>query len=323
MSENNSELISVIMPFYNAGEFLTSAVDSILNQSYTNLEFIIINDGSTDGSDKLIDNFSDNRIRYYSVEHKGRVAQLNFGINISKGKLIARMDADDISLPTRLEEEYNFLKNNPEISAVGTSYYRFDNTGKVLFTKIQQSSYENCKFIAPINSPILHPTLLTYREVLMELGGYKVKYEVIDDYDLFNRMIRAGYKISNIEKILFKYRINSAHSDSDVSRLQQKSIYEYGKESRTEEIKLSALNPIPHFQMAILEYYLGKISISRKYLFKTLKLKPSLFSRTLRYLPLTLLGNKMVNYLRRKKILYNISVFIKSKLLIDTNKLGY
>jgi glycosyltransferase involved in cell wall biosynthesis len=323
MSENNSELISVIMPFYNAGKFLAMAIESILNQSYKNLEFIIINDGSTDGSDKLVTAFSDKRIRYYSAEHKGIVAQLNFGIDQSKGKFIARMDADDISHPERLQVEYDFLKANSNVSAVGSSYYRIDEKGNRLYKKRQLITHKECKFIAPINSPLLHPTLLTFKNVLIDLGGYSDNYNGIEDYDLFNRMINAGYKIANIDKYLFSYRLNKSHINSAAEKKQQSSIYSYGRELLKTNIKENEKNYEPYFQLAVLEYYLGKVSLSRKYLFKTLKLKPGSISKVLRYLPLTLLGERIVNYLRRKKILYNFSMFLKSKFSIDTNKMGY
>ncbi len=323
MSENNSELISVIMPFYNAGEFLDSAIESILNQSYKKLEFIIINDGSTDGSDKIIGTYTNPRIKYFSSVHKGIVAQLNFGIEKSKGKFIARMDADDVSQPERLQVEYDFLKANPNISAVGSSYYRIDENGNRLYKKRQLTSHKECKFIAPINSPLLHPTLLTYKKVLNDLGGYSENYNGIEDYDLFNRMINAGYEVSNVDKLLFSYRLKKSHINSTEEQKQQSSIYSYGRELLKSNIKENKKNYESYFQLAVLEYYLGKISLSRKHLFKTLKLKPSLISKVLRYLPLTLLGERVVNYLRRKKILYNISMFLKSKLFIDTNKMGY
>lgn len=112
--------ISVIMSVYNGEKYLREAIDSILNQTFTHFEFIIVNDGSTDKSLNIIKSYNGSRIILVQQENKGLAAALNEGIKIAKGKYIAMMDADDISLPTRLEKQIQFMEAHPEYVAIGS-----------------------------------------------------------------------------------------------------------------------------------------------------------------------------------------------------------
>src|SRR5882672_11542755 len=124
---NNSPLVSVIMTVYNTEKYLTEAVNSILNQSLKDFEFIIIDDGSTDGSAQLLDSFLDPRIRIFkSSENLGLIVQSNKALGLARGKYIARMDSDDISLPTRLATQVAFLESHLEIGLCGTFLAYFD-----------------------------------------------------------------------------------------------------------------------------------------------------------------------------------------------------
>src|SRR5438270_5027187 len=114
-------LVSVVMTVYNAQEYLNMAIDSILNQTYRNLEFIIIDDGSTDNSGHIIEAYNDSRIKYTPQKNRGLAAALNKGIGVARGKYIARMDHDDISYRTRLEKQVEFLENNKGVAMVGAS----------------------------------------------------------------------------------------------------------------------------------------------------------------------------------------------------------
>src|SRR6185369_12980087 len=113
-------LISVVLPVYNGEEYLRESIDSILKQSYSNFEFLILNDGSSDRSEEIIQSYSDPRIKYHKHANCGLAATLNKGIELAKGEYIARQDQDDISLPTRLEKQITFLENHSEYAMVGT-----------------------------------------------------------------------------------------------------------------------------------------------------------------------------------------------------------
>lgn len=130
--------ISVLMSIYNTPEnFLREAIESILNQTYTDFEYIIINDGSTNNVDEVVSSYNDSRIVYVKQENQGLIKSLNTAIAISKGEYLARMDSDDISIATRFEEQINLLENNPQIGVCGTQLEMFGNSQMI--TNIKES----------------------------------------------------------------------------------------------------------------------------------------------------------------------------------------
>jgi glycosyltransferase involved in cell wall biosynthesis len=181
-------LVSVLMPVYNGEEYLNIAIDSILNQTFTNFEFLIINDGSTDNTDNIILSYTDQRIRYIKNEQNLKlIATLNKGILLAKGKYIARMDADDISLPQRLEKQINFLENNPQIGLCGTFMKTLGNTKD--YTIGYEVNSDNIKFRLLFDTHFPHPAAVLRKSVLQE---FKLEYEAefihVEDYVLWNRM---------------------------------------------------------------------------------------------------------------------------------------
>ena len=138
-------IVSVVMSVYNSEKYLPEAIESILNQTYTNFEFIIINDGSTDNSLRIIKEYAnkDKRIIVISRENKGLIFSLNEGIEVSKGKYIIRMDADDISLPNRLKIQLDFMEKNKDIAICGTVAITFDENNNERVWKV----YEDEKMI--------------------------------------------------------------------------------------------------------------------------------------------------------------------------------
>ena len=139
--------ISVIMPVYNSEKYVSFAIKSILNQTYRNFEFIIVNDGSTDNSEKIILLYKDQRIIYRKKEHTGISDTLNFGLKIARGEWIARMDSDDISLSDRLEKQMKYIQNNREISVISTAYAIFKSYKKIQYIIINP---EDDKYIKNI-----------------------------------------------------------------------------------------------------------------------------------------------------------------------------
>ena len=128
--------ISVLMPVFNSERYLKTAIESILNQTFQDFELIIVDDGSTDASENIIRSFESEKIfSYKNAGNIGLIATLNRGIDLCRGKYIARMDADDVSLPTRLEKQFNFLKKNPEYALVGSNAERIDDKNKHLRVK--------------------------------------------------------------------------------------------------------------------------------------------------------------------------------------------
>lgn len=208
--------VSVIMPVFNAGNYISRAIESILNQSLTNFEFLIFNDGSTDESLAIIRSFKDERIKLFNHNiNSGYVTHLNYGIKISRGKYIARMDADDISLPNRLYEQYSFMEENPQFGLVASDINIIDESdkisGKHLYNKILP-----LEWLLIWQNPIAHPTTFFRRALLdkndLLYDGLKMPAE---DYDLWTKLImRTKFRI--LDRPILNYRIltNSAYNSN-------------------------------------------------------------------------------------------------------------
>lgn len=241
---NNAIPITVIMSVYNGEKFLEEAIGSILKQTFSNFEFIIIDDGSEDTSMKIIKNFTDNRISI--IENKkniGLSASLNNGIKLSKGKYIARMDADDISLPERLEKQYNFMERNPNIGIVGAGYHLINDAGERMGTYIYPDNPVTIHWKLLVGPVFPHPTVMMRKKVLIENHlSYNEEYSVTQDYEFWCKMIQFT-EGSNLPEALIKYR----HHD------QSKSIIESEKQEHC-KIKISIdtlenIFQIPHLTM--------------------------------------------------------------------------
>ena len=152
--------ISIIMPAYNAEKYIREAIESILNQTYTDFEFIIINDGSTDKTKEIIKSYSDPRIVYMeNEENSGIVVTLNKGLKCAQGEYIARMDSDDISLPDRFEKQIAYMDKHKDVGVLGTSIIIF---GEGIKEQIYQfdSKYKKAKADLFFNSSLAHPTVM-------------------------------------------------------------------------------------------------------------------------------------------------------------------
>ncbi len=217
-SLKNNPTISVVMPVFNGEKYLREAIESILNQTYSNFEFLIINDGSTDESEKIIRSYIDPRIVYLQNDrNRGLVYTLNFGINAAKGEYIARMDADDISEPTRFERQIEVFTNDPEIGLCGT-WAKIIGSIKRLHVEINHEKIR-CKLI--FKNQFIHSSIMFNREQFLSKSLiYKKENYPAEDYALW---IDSSYKIKmvNIPEYLIKYRVHASQISSDSSTKQQ------------------------------------------------------------------------------------------------------
>lgn len=204
-------MVTVLMPVYNAGEFLKEAIDSILDQTYEEFEFLIINDGSTDSSVNIIESYEDERIKLiHNTENVGLIKTLNKGIELAQGKYIVRMDADDISEIDRVEVQLNFMENNYDVAVAGSNVVIFSSE-KPLIKKLTDFpttfSEIRCKLL--FESPIMHPAVIMRKDVLLENNyRYRDEYKDTEDYELWLE-IAKNHRIVNISKKLLRYRIVS------------------------------------------------------------------------------------------------------------------
>lgn len=305
--------VSVIMPVYNGQKYLKEAIESILNQTHRDFEFIIINDGSTDNSEKIIRSYDDKRIRLFNIPNSGLAPALNFGIKQAQTSLIARMDCDDIAKPKRLELQLNFMEKNPEYVLVGTGAHEIDMDGNFIHTRNTVTSWEEIKKIFP-KSPFVHPSVVFRKEIFLKAGQYPTFLSRGEDTVLFNRISKYG-KMANIAEPLLYYRITDS-SLTDRSLENQKFINDLvrkvidGASLTQEEEERHAY--IIKQRGTKNRKYLYHIYIAKKYLWnnpsksraynhlhKALKINP--FSiETYKYLIIGLLPAAIIKYLYRR-----------------------
>ena len=200
--------ISVVMSVFNGGDYLRKSIESILNQSYLNFEFIIIDDGSTDTSLEIIKSYKDNRIVLINRKNKGFITSLNEGIEKSKGKYIARMDADDISFPSRLEKQFDFIEKN-NLDICGGHYLLINKNGKINGLNVVPTSHKMCTLSLFFKVPFAHPSVMIRKQFLDEnsLEYGQSSYKIAEDLDLWLRMHRCGARFGNVDSVVLKYRI--------------------------------------------------------------------------------------------------------------------
>ncbi|MEK7594259.1 MAG: glycosyltransferase [Patescibacteria group bacterium] len=201
--------VSVVMSVYNGEAFLRDAIDSILAQTYKDFEFVIVNDGSTDGSESIIKSYNDPRIKLFSQDNEGLVAGLNKGIEQSSGEYIARQDADDMSEPTRLQKQLGLLQADEELVIVGSSMKVMDGAGKVLHEHRVLLNDPELEQELLIRSPFAHGSVVFRKSAYDKAGGYTQDEWPAEDYGLWLRMASFG-KFANVDEPLYVYRDNAA-----------------------------------------------------------------------------------------------------------------
>lgn len=203
--------ISVVMPVYNTEKYLAEAIESILNQTFKDFEFIIIDDGSTDKSLDIIKRYAlkDDRIKIISRMNKGITKSLNEGIAFAQGEYIARMDSDDISLPQRFEKQVKFLDKNKKVVALGTKILFIDYKGRPLIDVLFGKKHDKIEqaFLDGKGGAIAHPSVMMRKKVLLSTGCYN-NFKYAQDFDLFLRLAEVG-KLGNLDKVLLKYRFHN------------------------------------------------------------------------------------------------------------------
>ena len=211
--------VSVIMPVYNAEKYVRLAIESILNQTFTNFEFLIFNDGSTDGSYEVITNYTDKRIKIFNFDKNlGLVKQLNEGIRIGKGKYLARMDGDDISNPDRFKRQVEILDANPEIGVCGSWVESFGSSKRII--KYPESD-EEIKVSLLARNSLAHPVIMLRRDLLVRNNiSYDQEYYPSEDYKMWIDLTPLT-DFYNIPAILLKYRITENQITSKYSDVQR------------------------------------------------------------------------------------------------------
>lgn len=214
----STPLISVVLPVYNAAAFVGEAISSVLCQSFGDFELLIINDGSSDGSDNVIKSFVDERIRYVNnSENKGLVYSLNLGIDLSKAKYLIRMDADDVCLADRFFRQFNFMEENPDVVVSGGQLVDYEN---IRIASKVVTEPDKLKALLLFSCVLSHPTVIIRNAVIKsQCLYYNSEFVHAEDYELWSRISR-NYKIANIPDVLLRYRFHSLQVSSLFSEEQ-------------------------------------------------------------------------------------------------------
>jgi len=209
VSEETFPQISVVMSLYNSERYLRAAIDSVLSQTLTDFEFIIIDDGSTDGGADIVRSYEDARIHYIYQENAGLSAALNVAIAVSQSEIIARMDPDDICLPERFAVQYEYLQHHEDVVLVGSTATCIDAFGEKLPDIVMKPYYATGEMPLP-EGPCIHPTAMFRRSVFQRAGGYPedMRYGG-EDAVLFNRMLAYG-AVANLPDPLLFYRLHDS-----------------------------------------------------------------------------------------------------------------
>lgn len=240
----NHPPVTVLMPVYNGERYIARAVKSILAQTFRDFEFLVINDGSTDRSIDIIREFGDPRIRVIDTENQGVAAALRLGMEMARGAYIARMDADDESLPGRLEIEKHYLDEYDDIALVHGSVEYIDADGIPLIIQWHTGhSNIDTKWLLNWKNIIMHSTVMVRASVLKEHAlNYRIEMNRAEDFDLWNRVARIG-DFMYLTDALIKYRVHSENvsnsSPMDLqfnaqSRVVKENFQRYGVELTSE-----------------------------------------------------------------------------------------
>jgi glycosyltransferase involved in cell wall biosynthesis len=308
--------VSIIMPVKNVEKYISQCIDSVLNQTHTNYELIILDD-SDDQTSEIIKSYSDKRINHIMVT--GNISQkLNHGIKIAKFDYIARMDGDDVMVLDRIEKQIMYLNNNPEINILGTNYFCISENGSLLNVKKLPEHHKEIEFMMPIITSVLHPTVMMRKHDLMKITLYDESIDYAEDLELFLRFLSI-FRFHNIQENLHFYRIHKPKYNLLIKN--NRISYYIGLNYLNIKILLIGENSELIFQKGLLEYYKNNVNTARKLFLQLLKSNKYRGIKVLRYLIPSLLGNRVLNYLRQKGVLQFINRYFIIKFNFDTNNI--
>lgn len=235
-------LVSIVMPVYNAGSFLCQSLDSILKQSFKDWELICVNDASNDNSQIILNSYKkkDRRIKVFRIPiNQGVSYAANAAISESKGQFIARMDADDIMYPGRLQKQLNFLHKNQDIVAIGGQCLLINKNGKTIGTKTFPREDEEIKKMIFYSIPVQQPSIMVNKKLLpYDFVWYKDNSDTAEEVDLLFRLFQIG-RVANLKDFILKYRIHGKNT----SLLNPKKTFNITYKTRLRAISLYGYKP--------------------------------------------------------------------------------
>ena len=236
--------VTVLMTVYNGARYLSDSVASVLKQTFHDFEFLIVDDGSTDHSLEIIQGFKDERIHVHrNALNIGQTRSLNVGLKLAQGRLIARMDSDDLAYPSWLATQVKFIEENTKYAVVSTKAAVIDNAGRVLRVLNSSAMLEEIVLKSIIASPINHVGSLMNKENILAQGGYDENFQFAADFDLWSRLLRSGHYLTSTPNVGVAIRFHP-HSTSvreqgkndirEVSRIIRENIKTFASQDVTE-----------------------------------------------------------------------------------------
>ena len=305
--------VSVVMPVYDAAAYVARAVESILDQTLGDFEFLIYDDGSTDGSIQIVESYArrDPRIRHFRMRHAGYAVWLREGVSAANAPLIARMDADDVARRNRLERQVDFLARHPDCCVVGSRVLRIDPDGRPIRegdVPLEHDLIERA-LLAGRGEALPHPAALLRRAALLDAGSYRPEYEPAEDLELFLRLAERG-RLANLPEVLLDYRQHvrktSSRRGSEQRRMVARILRE-AHERRGLEFAGAGEPPALASETPAVDYWCewvrqsvagGNLATARKYAFAVLRDEPRRL-RSWQLLLLALLGLRVEPLKRR------------------------
>lgn len=273
-----THLISVLMPVYNTKEeYLRASIESILNQTFTDFEFIIVNDGSTNNAEEVILSYKDNRIKYVKQENQGIVGALNNAWSKASGKYIARMDSDDIAYPERFAKQVNFLEENPEYSLVGS-------WAKIIPSKNIIKLPQDIKIMDLLaDCMFIHPSIMFNKADFEKFNlQYETGFEYAEDYCLYANAVKH-LKMTNLQEVLLNYRVYPENSSSKNRNVRIRSSF------KVQDLILENLSNDKNLQEKILDLAYLKKRKKNKFTESIFSIK-NLYKNWTKYKLVTFLG---------------------------------
>jgi len=218
-------VVTVLMAVYNAASFLPQAIDSILKQTYGEFEFLIVDDGSTDASPEILQSYSDARLRVISqYPNRGQPHALNMGVREARGVLIARQDADDLSLPNRLEKQVAYMNKHPNVALVGSGAIIIDELGRTMGLRQVETDSFSIRWRQVFKNCFVHSSVMFRKKVVELLGGFDPTIGYGEDFDLWSKIV-ARYNVANLPEPLILYRDQGGSKTSTLIKLSFEENY--------------------------------------------------------------------------------------------------
>jgi glycosyltransferase involved in cell wall biosynthesis len=284
----NAPRLSVVMPVRDGALYVAEAVESILAQRFADFEFLIYDDGSTDGSLEILERYAerDRRIRLFRRPHSGYAIWLREGVAAASAPFLARMDADDVARPDRLERQLDFLRRRPECNAVGARVLRIDPDGCPIREAQGPLDHEaiEAALLAGRGEALPHPAVMLRRDALLAAGSYRPEYEPAEDLDLFLRLAERG-RLANLPEILLEYRQHVRKTSHQRAAEQRRMVARILAEARARRgLAVAASGEAPDAEIpSAADYWCewvrqavigGNLATARKYAFAVLRQEP-------------------------------------------------